>query len=90
MAEPQSPTDHLPVDGDSADGSIRITVTEETVSTLHLHPEAFPDGYDLAEDPDLLVDAAVADAISYNLGDISVIERHICGLDDLDNEHQDQ
>jgi hypothetical protein len=72
------------VDGDWDQGSIRLTVTEEIVTTVYLHPDRAPAGYDLTEDTDGLVATAVAHATSYNLGDISVIERDIDGLDATD------
>lgn len=77
----ETPGHPLLVDGDHDQNSIRLTVTEETVNTVYLHPDRAPEGYDLTEDRDDLVTAAVADAISYNLGDTSIVERFIDGLD---------
>lgn len=72
--------DLLPVDGQDADGAVSITVTEETSTVLRLHPELFPEGYDFANDPDSLLDRAVAEAASYGMGEIEVGDRQVHGI----------
>lgn len=63
------------VDGTADQRSIEITVRECTTHTLYLHPDRLPDDYDIDADIDGVVDAAIADATSHNLGDVTVTDR---------------
>ncbi|WP_130840237.1 hypothetical protein [Corynebacterium neomassiliense] len=63
------------VDGTADQRSIEITVRECTTHTLHLHPERLPNDYDIDADTEGVVEAAIADATSHNLGDVTVTDR---------------
>ncbi|MFZ2275216.1 hypothetical protein [Corynebacterium variabile] len=69
------------IDGEYAEGNVRLTVEETTRTTsLYLHPERLPEGYDRDEDADEIVYNAIGDAVSWGAGVTEVFDRYTEGL----------
>lgn len=56
-------------------GMVGVTVTESVTYALQFDPDQLPEGYPIEDDPDNIIDQAIADATSENIGVVAVNDR---------------